>query len=802
MTVERGQTLSHYRLIEKIGEGGMGVVWKAEDTVLGRTVAIKVLPEAFAQSSERRARLEREAKLLASLNHSNIATIHGLEESEGVRFLVMEFVPGENLAERLVRGSIPNDEALTLCRQIAEALEAAHAKGVIHRDLKPANVKVTPEGKVKVLDFGLAKAFESEGPSGDMSQSPTITTGGTRAGVLLGTGAYMSPEQARGKTLDKRTDIWSFGCILYEILTGKLTFPGETVSDTIAAVLTKEPEWSALPASTSIKIRDLLQRCLQKDSQQRLRDIGDARIEIGESLVHPSDVPRIPATAGPPRGAARRRWIAWVVPATIFLAVLAVTLYSIRDRFGPKLKLPTGKVMLAVLPFENLGGDPEQEFFSDGMTEEMIAQLGRLHPKKLGVIARTSVMLFKDTKKPIDQIGRELGVDYLLEGSVRRASDRVRITAQLIQVSDQTHLWAETYERDSGDIFAIQSDVAHQVARSLAVELLPREAGLTSTSTTSPQAHEAYLKGRFFWNKRTEEGLMRGIEYFEKAIEEDPGYALAYAGLADSYVLLPWYSSLPPGGTLPKARKAAMKALEINDRVPEAHTSLAFIRTTYDWDWSGAERAYQRSMELDPNYANAHHWYGLHLAVVGRLQEGQAELQKALELDPLSLIINTDAALPLIFAGKYDQAMEQFRKVLDIDPGFSPAHSLLGDFYLFKGMFEEAVAEAETLMEFSEVVPWTWGKELLGRAYAMSGKRGKALEILQQLREGSEKGYSEGLTFSYIALGEMDQAFEFLERAFEERDGWLLFAKMSPYYDPLRSDPRFQDLLRRMNFPE
>lgn len=465
---------------------------------------------------------------------------------------------------------------------------------------------------------------------------------------------------------------------------------------------------------------------------------------------------------------------------------------------------PAGKVMLAVLPFENLGGDPEQEYFSDGLTEEMITQLGCLQPRRLGVIARTTAMRYKGTGKSIDQIGRQLGVDYILEGAVRRAADRVRVTAQLIQVSDQTHLWAESYDRKVAEIFAVQKEVARRIANSLAIELLPaQQAALTRPPTASPLAHEAYLKGLYYWNKFTEDGSRKGMVHFEQAIKEDPRYARAYAGLALCNARLGGvFSSLQAKETFPRAKTAALKALQIDDTLSEAHGSLGICRLFYDWDWVAAEKQFLRALELNPGYALVHHEHALYLIVMARLEEALAEEKQALELDPLSLLFNTVLAWVFYFAKQFDQAIEQCRKALELDPNFPMAHWHLGRVYEQKGMFEEAILALQRAVTLSGTSPVCVAE--LGRAYAEAGHRDEAVKALDELRELSKRLFvsSYFIALIYAGLAERQQTFEWLERAFEERSFWLIFLNVEPTFDSLRSEPHFQNLRRRVGLSE
>ena len=597
MPIITGKRLGPYEILSAIGAGGMGEVYRAHDSKLGRDVAIKVLPDAFAHDPERLSRFQREAKMLAALNHPNIATIYGLEQSNGTSYLVMELVSGETLQERIRRdGPVPIDEALSIAKQIAEALEAAHEKGIIHRDLKPANVKVTPEGKVKVLDFGLAKAFAEDTETSDPINSPTLSMAATMYGVILGTAAYMSPEQARGKAVDRRTDIWAFGCVLHELLTAKQAFRGETTQDTIAAVLGREPDWQALPPATPRRIRDLLRRCLQKDAQRRLRDFGDVRIEIEEASTT--------ATLQPWRF---RRAVVGIAAVVLIISLAAAGWFY---RFAER-----GETIdsVAVLPFVNTSGNPDTEYLSDGLADSLINSLSQV--PKLRVTPRSTVFRYKGQVVDPQKIGRDLNVGAVLTGRVVQRGDVLIIGTELLDVAHESQLWGEQYNRKLTDVLVVQEDIANAISEKLRLKLSGKEQQqLNKSYTVNPEAYQGYLKGRYWWNKRTEEGFRKGIEYFQQAIAKDPTYALAYSGLADCYSLLAVYDIVSPREAYPEAKEAALKALEIDDTLAEAHTSLGFVKTNYDWDWSGGEREYQRAIELNPSYATAHQWRGEALA--------------------------------------------------------------------------------------------------------------------------------------------------------------------------------------------
>ena len=521
-----GRQLGFYHVLSKIGEGGMGEVYRALDTKLRRDVALKVLPKLFARDPERLARFRREAQLLASLNHKNIAAIYGLEESDGVHFLVLELVEGETLADRLQRaGPLPAAEALPIAQEIAEALEFAHKKGITHRDVKPANIKLTPEGQIKVLDFGLAKVFVGEEGGVDLSQMPTLTAMGTEEGRILGTPAYMSPEQVRGKEVDRRTDIWAFGCVLYELLSGQRAYRAETISDTLAKVLEREPDWDVLPPKIPAQVRELLERCVQKDKQRRLGEMGEAQRAIEEALFAPRR-----------QRVTRRKALAMAGAAlvAVFAVPMGLNVGGVRDRLlGTGLPAPIQSI--AVLPLQNLSGDPEQDYFAEGMHDALITDLAKL--SGLGkVIARASMIQSRDTDKPLQQIGRELGVDAVITGAVLREGDRVRITAQLINAATGEQLWADRYERQLRDVLSLQNEVVTAITREMQLQLTPQEqTRLASARPVNPEAYEAYLKGRFFLSKLTLEGFEQGLEYLELATELDSSNPVMFANLALGY---------------------------------------------------------------------------------------------------------------------------------------------------------------------------------------------------------------------------------------------------------------------------
>jgi TolB-like protein/Flp pilus assembly protein TadD/predicted Ser/Thr protein kinase len=783
-----------YEILAFVGAGGMGEVWRARDTRLGREVALKVLPAAALSDETARARLQREARTASKLNHPDICTVYDVGEAEGQTYIAMEFVEGRSLADRLRDGALPLDQILLYGQQVAEALAHAHEHGIVHRDLKSANVMITPDGRAKVLDFGLAKRAVGHDPAA----APTLSEPSlTAAGALAGTLAYMAPEQLLGRPADERSDIWALGVVLYEMATGTLPFRGTLSTAVIDDIIHKEPPAPGrLRHDLPPRIEQAILKCLEKEQGNRYQSAKELLVDL-RRLSSPAA-----AQVAHGRASVLRNPLVTGAIAVLAISVLGVTAYLVGRRHQPSATPPAGKVMLAVLPVDNLSGDPGQEYFSDGLTEEMIAQLGQLQPKRLGVIARTSAMHYKRTQKPIDEIGRELGVDYILESSVRREGKRVRITAQLIQVRDQTHLWAESYERDLAGVFAVQSDVAERIARSLAVELIPAEQPrLTNAKPPNPEAYELYLKGRYHWNKRTANDLLKATEYFRAAIGLDPSYAVAYAGLGDSYALYSFYYVLTPRESFPQARAAAQKALQLDANLIEAETTLAFVALYYDWDWAAAETQLKRVLEIQPSYAIARQWYAEYLSAMGRPEAALAEIRRAQEADPLSPLMKVMEAYVYNYSGQYKQAVEACKRALPLDPNYALTYSLLGFAYGALGMHDEALAAYRRGSELA-------GEELnvLSTAvvYARSGRRLEATRILDQILAPGWKGERPAacaVAMTHAALGHKDEAIAWLEKAYDQRESQLVRVRVDYRYEPLHSDPRFQDLIRRMNFP-
>ena len=755
-----GRQYGPYRILSLLGAGGMGEVYRAHDSKLGRDVAIKTLPPEFARDLARLARFRREARTLALLNHPNIAAIYSLEESAEGDFLVLELVEGDT-----PQGPLPLATALEYAGQVADALQVAHEHGIVHRDLKPANLKITAQGTAKVLDFGLAKSIWGTEAKPDLAPLEAATGDGTVTGHLLGTPAYMSPEQARGAKVDQRTDIWAFGCLLYEFLTGRRAFESPSLAAATAAVLERDPDWQALPARTPRKIRDLLQQCLQKDANRRLANIRDAR-EILQAVRHRPRRTAQGSAAAP----------------------------------GLERRPPVGRIRaLAVLPLANLSGDSEQDYFADGMTEALIAELAQM--PALRVISRTSVMHYKATPTTIPDIARELGVDGIVEGSVTRAGERVRITAQLIHAATDRHLWAHTYERDARDVLQLQGEVARAIADEIQVTLTPQErTRLARARPVNVEAHEAYVRGRFEWARAN---LRRSIEYFERAIAIDPGYALAYAGIADSQCKMfgAALEMVPPTRVAPLARAAAVKALELDESLAEPHVSLSRVLFWHDRDPVAAERELRRAVHLNPNCAMAHFVSGLLYADLKRSNEAMAAFQRALQIDPVSAWNSAISGFFMCELGQMEAGRQQLLRAIELDPSFFLPRSLSSVIDCYEGKFAEATANAAEGTRLSAGLPMARAYE--GYVLARAGRHAGALAILDQLEEQSGQRYVPPIArvWCHLGLGDHEHAIDWLEMAYEQRDSHLPHVRLMQAFASLLPDSRYQDLLRRLGLP-
>ncbi len=822
-----GKKVAHYRVLEVLGGGGMGVIYRAEDINLGRPVAIKFLPEELASDRTALERFEREARAASALNHPHICTVHEFGQHEGQSFLVMELLEGQTLEHEITGRPLAVDRILKFGVQIADALEAAHAIGIIHRDIKPANVFITRRGDAKILDFGLAKltgqsevdsAKEREAPGEGPSLQGAAATSGhgsalTDPGKVMGTAAYMSPEQVRCEPLDARTDLFSFGLVVYEMTTGQQAFRGETAATAREAILTQalKPVRELNPA-VSVELETIIGRALEKDRESRYQSASEMRADL-ERLKRETDSERVgagvvpapaaPARIGGPRGGVRRGRRAGVALVGVALAALLSALIvlnvgHLRDRLLGRAAPPRIQ-SIAVLPLENLSRDPEQEYFADGMTDELIATLAKIG--SLRVISRTSVMRYKGTKKPLPEIARELNVDGIVEGTVQRSGNRMRITAELLHAPTDRHLWADTYESDLGDVLMLQGEVARAIADAIKVKATPQEqARLIGTRAVNPEAYEAYLKGRFILSysdtRDTRVTLDDALDYFRLALKKDPNYAPAYAGI--SFV---WsgrgggHHLLPARKAFPEAKAAALKALELDEALADAHAALANIQFYYEWDWAAAEREYKRAIELNPNSGELRIGYMDLLDVMQRPQEAKAQSERALELDPLNPGIQFWFGLHLMFSRQYDAAINQALKLLEVYPERIDPHVLLQSAYRMKGMLVEQIAEEKKAHAGDREY-----LEALDRGYARGGYR-EAMRTAADLLDARDLSSGRCSYMASMWAGRNDRAVSCLERSYEERSTEMVHLGVAPDFDPLRSDPRFQALLRRMNFP-
>lgn len=789
-----GETIAHFRILEALGGGGMGVVYKARDLKLDRLVALKFLSAELSLDSAGKERFAREAKAASALDHPNICTIFEINETEnGQMYIAMAYYEGETLKLAIDNCQLTIDNSIDIALQIARGLAHAHRQGIIHRDLKPGNVMIASGGAAKILDFGLAK-FAGSAPV-------------TGSGAMMGTAAYMSPEQLRGETADQRSDIWSFGVVLFEMLAGKTPFEAEHPQTTFYRILNeKPPPLRSLNPEVPPELEKIVNRALQKDSAQRYAAVDEMLAEL-EAVQRQASASSSGEFTGLKKPLPGKSLFSKIPAAALLIFLLIAGIYLLntilRNRAdkGP----PEIERRIAVLPFENISPEAQDEYFSDGITEELISTLSNIHDLK--VIARTSVMQYKDVPKSISQIGRELNVSRVIRGSVRKYADRLRITVQLVDVSSETNLWSQEYDRELKDIFEIQRDIARSVSQTLKIHLKEKEKNrLAGTTAGNLEAYEFYLKGRYYLNKRTPSSILKGMKHLQAAIAKDSSLVLAYTGLADAYSLLgsTEYGAMPPDIARPRAREAALKALRLDEASSEAHLSLADIFLFYDWNWPEAEKYFQRAIALNPNDAAAHHWYALYYISLGKAEKAFEELYIAYNLDPISPVINLDIGWTHYYFGQYDLAIRQLQETLELDQYFILAYIALAFTYDIQMHHPEALATIKRAQELAGDYPLVTAV----RAYilARAGKKTEANILLQELlplAEGKDT-YLPSLFIAMIYLGleDRDSAFRWIDKAYRERCNFLLYFKVDPKLDPLRPDPRFIQLMKKIGFKD
>jgi serine/threonine-protein kinase len=836
MALSEGTKLGRYEIRSKIGAGGMGEVYLAQDTQLRRSVALKILPAEFTHSEERLRRFEQEAYAASALNHPNIITIHEIGKTDSAHYIVTEFIDGESLRQWMQDGPLPVGKMLDVAVQITSALATAHAAGIIHRDIKPENVMLRRDGVIKVLDFGLAKLTQNE--TGVNSEALTRAPANTSAGMVMGTPSYMSPEQARGTDTDARTDIFSLGVVLYEMLAGRAPFAGETAADIISVLLQKEPQpLSTLAHRVPAELQHIVSKALRKDRDERYQTVQSLLVDLktlqqeldfaaklersaapdsrdaaakysAQTVIAAMGSPETPTAAARPTSSAeyivsrikqRRRSFA------AGLALLLLAAIGLGYFYNRRLSKPVQIESIAVLPFVNASGNADAEYLSDGITESLINSLSQL--PHLSVKARSSVFRYKGKEVDPQQVAAELSVQAILTGRVVQRGDDLTLYLSLVEARTGNQLWGTQYNRKLTDLVALQNEMARDVSQRLRARLSGAdEQKLAKNYTQNTEAYQAYLKGLYYWNKGPVPGYEKSRDYFQQAIDLDPSYALAHSGLALYYSYAAANGLLPPDENWPKAEAEANKALALDETLAESYNPLAAVKLYYYRDWPAAERYFRRGIELDPNFAEIHNHYGLCLFLFGRNEEALTEIQRAVELEPLSLRFNLSRAIILFSTRQYDRAIDQLRRTLELEPNFAWAHEWLGDAYEQKGMHREAIAE--------------WGKALtlngegelastLERSYAASGLetavRALAQKKLERLNEKTGRGdYVPAIEYvtAYTRLGEKEQAFAWLTKAVEERNRFALEIKVNPIFDSLRSDPRFAELLRRVGLPQ
>lgn len=794
--VAPGQRLGPYTLVSALGSGGMGEVYLGHDTRLGRQVALKFLPASLRQDSERLRRFQHEARAASTLNHPNVATIYEIGEAEGVTFIAMEYIEGVTLDRKISAGPLTAPEIVNISIQIADALDDAHARGVVHRDIKSANIMVTRREQVKVLDFGLAKL--SSIVDQQLSDLPTAVK--TMPGLVMGTVQYMSPEQALGKSLDARSDIWSLGVVLYELATGKKPFSGATATETIDNIRHSQPEAIArfnydIPA----ELERIVRKCLEKNPESRYQSARELMIDLKNlrrTLEHGPTV-----TVKSPAGKSNLR-IRIIAPVAAVVVIALLSVYYLIQRRQQQAQVASAAEIksIAVLPFKPLVINDRDETLELGMADTLITKLSNI--RQVDVRPISAVRKYTGLEQDAIAAGRDQQVDAVLDGVIQRAGDKVRVSVRFLRVSDQAQLWSGEFQEHMTEIFAVQDSISERVVSALALTLAGGERQrLAKQYTQNTEAYELYLKGRYHLNRLTDDGFLKARDYFQQAVDRDPNYALAHAALAEAYVALGGWNVTTPNEAFPKGRDAAKQALKLDPNLAEPHAMLAMISFAYDWDWKTAEEEFRKALELNPNSPDPHQWYSYYLTAMGRFEESLAQMERARELDPASLSKVAGVGEILNFMGRIDEAIRQQEKALEMEPNSGFAQWALGNIYVHKRMYDKAIEQYKKAIPLSGNSPDE--PATLAYAYAKSGHRTQALQTIGELVKRSERSYvpSTLIAATYAAVGDHQEASRWLHKAVQQRDGVLVFMNVDPIFEDLRSDPRYSEIIQAVGLP-